>query len=81
MWWSQWLNNNIFDLVQTAGIVLGFLVTLHAVREETKSRKVSNAIALTQNHRELWTLPIQNPSLARVLDREADVKKTPPTRT
>ncbi len=74
-----WLGRHWLDLIQTAGIVFGLLATAHSIREETRSRKVGNALALTQNHRELWSLLIQTPSLKRVLDREVNLKRAPPT--
>jgi len=69
---SQW-----FELVQTAGIVAGLLLTAASLRQEAKARRVSNLITLTAQHREIWTKFLSRPSLSRVLDTTADTDIRP----
>src|SRR5437868_1298696 len=79
MYLLRWISGDWLDLIQTVGVVFGLLATAHSIREETKSKKVGNALALTQNHRELWSMVIQNPTLKRVLDEKVNINRMPPT--
>jgi len=74
-----WDGRAWFDLLQTAALLVGLFATVHTIREEHRSRKLGNALSLTANHREIWTLMIQNPKLGRVLDARVDIVKHPPT--
>src|SRR5438270_174156 len=67
------------DLLQTTSIVVGLFFTGYAVRADSKERKVENLFALTAAHRELWSKIYDKPSLARILNPEADVATQPPT--
>jgi hypothetical protein len=74
-----WITHNWFDLLSSAGIVGGLLFTGHSMRSETKTRRISNLLTLTQNHREIWTEFYRRPQLARVLDAAADLDHAPVT--
>ena len=50
-----------------------------ARREETKARKISNLLAITANHREVWKEFFMTPKLARIMDSSADLEKEPVT--
>ena len=76
----DWLTHEWFTLLQSASIVSGFLFTAFALRSETKTRQISNALAITKNHREIWSTLFYNPKLQRVLDSEIDLKRSPPKR-
>jgi hypothetical protein len=86
MGFGEWISHNWFEFVST-GIGLGGLwaaaFSIHkdakARIEETKARRISNLLAITANHRELWKECFQNPELARVIDPAADVEKRPVT--
>lgn len=75
-----WVTHNWFDLLSSVGIVGGLLFTGHSVRSETKTRRISNLLTLTKNHREIWTEFYQHPQVARVLDAAADPVRTPVTK-
>jgi hypothetical protein len=75
----NWIANNWFDLFQTGAVLLTLFATLHTIRQDTRSRKVGNAIALTNSHREMWSLLLHDPRLKRVLDAKADLSRCPPT--
>jgi len=74
----SWAMRNWFELTS---IFLGGGVIFAAVsvRSETKSRRISNQLLLTQNHRELWSLYLRTPEIARVLQSAADVSRHPVT--
>lgn len=73
----DWLGQNWFTLLQSAGIIGGLLFTAVSLRDDVKARRVSNLIAITHHHREIWTQLYQRPELARVLDAKIDVKRNP----
>src|SRR5437899_136859 len=55
MGFSTWLSDNWFVLLQSLGIIAGFVFTAHSLRSETKMRRVGNLLAITESHRKLWT--------------------------
>lgn len=74
----DWISQNWFNLFGSAGVA-GLWFAAAALREETKGRRVANRIALTANHRELWSECFHNQRLLRVLDATVDVSKAPVT--
>ena len=68
------------ELLNAVGVVGSLLFTAFALREETKTRRVTNLLTLTQNHREIWSLLLRSPALYRVLDSRVDPLKQPATR-
>ena len=50
-----------------------------SLREETKARRVSNRIGLTENHRALWSECFHNRQLLRVLDASVNLSNAPVT--
>jgi hypothetical protein len=77
--WS-WFAQNWASLFATVGIIASLLFTAVSLRADTKSRRVSNLITITQSHREMWKVFIENPALARVFDPSADIAQSPVTR-
>ena len=53
MTWVAWLNDNWFTGLQSLAILSGFIFTCVTLRREDRSRRVSNLLLLTANHREL----------------------------
>ena len=49
------------------------------MRAETRARQLSNLIALTQAHREIWARLYEEPDLTRILDSRIDLSMNPPT--
>src|SRR5260370_24950623 len=74
-----WIAENWFTVLSAIGIVGGLLFPAVSLRSETKTRRISNLLILTQNHRDLWTQLLHYPPLARVLDKVADIRKQPIT--
>src|SRR4051812_47969837 len=72
-WWGQ----NWFTLLQSIGIIGGLLFTAFSMRSEMKTRRIGNVLAVTQNHREIWTEIFRKPGLQRVLDARADLRQSP----
>jgi hypothetical protein len=75
-----WFGDNWFTLLQSIGIIAGLFFTAHALREDSKERRVSNLMEITKNHREIWTELYSRPELSRVLEANADLKHAPITR-
>ena len=76
---GDWLTRNWFNILSAIGIVGSLLFTAVSLRSETKTRRTSNLLSLTQNHRQLWTALFPSPELKRVLDPAADLNKLPVT--
>ena len=64
---EAWFSENWFNLFSAVGIIGGLLFTAVSLRSETKTRRISNLLTLTQNHRELWAEMFRRPGLERVL--------------
>ncbi len=58
---ETWLETNWINLFQTVGIVLGLVFTSFSWRRDTRTRKLSNLLALKKEHRELWNIIHANP--------------------
>lgn len=74
-----WIAQNWFNILSALGIIGSLLFTSVSLRSETKTRRISNLLVLTQNHRELWSELFSHPRLARVLEPKADISKQPIT--
>lgn len=72
-----WLDQNWFTLLQSIGLVAGLLFTAFAMRSEDKTRRIGNALQVTQNHRDIWKEIFRRPDLGRILDENANLKKKP----
>jgi len=70
---------NWFVLLQSAGIVGGLLFTGFALRADARAKQIQSMFALTQQHREIWSLLYSRPELARVLEPKPDLKVAPVT--
>jgi hypothetical protein len=73
----RWIADNWVTLLNALGVVGGLFLTASALRSATKTQRISNLLALTSNHREVWREFFHNPKLARVLDRFADLSRKP----
>ena len=76
---AEWLGANWFTLIQTAGVVGGLLYSAAALRMDTRVRRTEVILSLTEAHRDIWERLVEQPSLNRVLDAEANVHAQPPT--
>jgi hypothetical protein len=68
-----------FDLLQTAGILVGLFATVHTIRAETNERRIGNLFALTKAHREIWSRLYDREELGRVLAPVANLSREPAT--
>lgn len=80
MGFSRWVVENWFDLLQSGGIVAGLLLTTSSLRSESKTRRVSNLLAITESHRKVWIEFYHRPELKRVLDERVDLTRSQITR-
>jgi len=72
-----WLYANWFNLVQTLSIVIGLVFAGLSFRRETRSRRLTNLLALKQEHRELWNTMHSRPKLSRILQANVDLVAEP----
>lgn len=75
----HWVNGHGYDLLEAVGIIGSLLFTAGAFLKDDRSRKISNLLALTAEHRDIWTALYQHPELGRVLDANADLQVRPVT--
>ena len=75
MGFLQWAITNWFDLVQTGGIVAGLFFTAASLRLDAKARRVGNLMAITKNHREIWSQIYERPELARVTNSASNLEE------
>jgi hypothetical protein len=76
----DWIANNWFNLLSSAGIIGGLWFTAVSLHSETKTRRVANLLTVIQNHRELWSDFYRSPQLSRVMDASVDIVRQPVTR-
>jgi len=69
----RWLAANWFNILSAVGIIGGLFFTAVSLRSETKTRQISNQLAMTANHREVWKELFHRPELVRVIDASADL--------
>jgi hypothetical protein len=75
----QWTAQNWFNLFSVLGILGSLWFSIITFRASTKTQRITNLLAITQNHRETWREFTRNPSLKRILNPLADLKKEPIT--
>jgi|GEM_PF-1134611 len=74
---TGFIAHNWVDVVQTGGIIAGFLLSVFTIRREAAVRHVQNLFTLTRNHREIWTSLLERPELSRVLKANVDLAANP----
>ena len=79
MGFGDWISHNWFALVHTGAVSGGLFLTGIAFWLDARARRVANLIRLTEQHRELWERMCSQPELARILDPDADLVKSPVT--
>jgi hypothetical protein len=77
MGFINWIGEYWFDGIQTVGIVGGLLFAGYTNWKEQQARKISNSIAINEQHERTWDKFYDRPKLARVLATEVDLKKEP----
>jgi hypothetical protein len=76
---GQWLNENWLNLFSSVGIIGSLWFTAVSLHSETKTRRVSNLLSVTANHREIWKIYLDDKQLARIRDASADTREQPIT--
>lgn len=74
-----WFSEEVFRVLQAVGLIASLGFTALVVHREDRSRRISNLLALTAAHREIWRQLHQQPELARVLEADADLEGAPVT--
>ena len=74
---GDWITGHWFDLFQTVGIIGSLLLAAYTTWKDAKARRISNSIAISDQHWKIWSSVYEYPSLARVLDKDADVAEPP----
>ena len=69
----------MFNLLSAVGIVGSLWFTATSVRADAKTRRISNLLTITANHREIWKVFLTDKDLARVRDAQVDTAKQPVT--
>lgn len=75
----RWATDNWFTLLQTLAILSSFAFTCITLRRDEKSRRISNLMLLTANHRDIWKEIFDRPELRRVLATNPHLDTKPVT--
>lgn len=75
-----WLGDQWFVLLQSVGIIASLLLTTLSLRDDLKTRRVSNLITMTQHHHKLWSMLFTQPELMRILNPSVDLHRTTVTK-
>jgi hypothetical protein len=62
----HWFTANWFNIVQTVSLVVTLAIAVSALRSSERATKGSNSLAITTNHREIWSQLIANPELQNI---------------
>lgn len=65
--------------IATIGVVVSLLFTAHTIRSETHTRRITNLLLITANHREIWMEYLNNPKLSRIKEFAPDLQAQPVT--
>lgn len=68
----NWVASNWPEILNAIGIIGSLCFTGYSLHSEAKTRRIANLIALTASHRDIWKQMVENPSLRRVIDPQAD---------
>lgn len=73
------VRDNWFELLQTFGIIAGFLLARYSTVEEAKQRRITNRWEITSHYREIWSLRFSHPDLNRIDETIVDLTVKPVT--
>lgn len=77
MEFEVWIATNWFTLLQSVGIVGSLWYTSKAFKLDAHTRRVSNYLALAEQHREIWALVLTRRELYRILQSSPNLEKKP----
>lgn len=75
----HWIITDGYQILEAIGIILSLCFSGYALLREHKSRMISNLLALTTQHREIWSQIYTRPSLTRILDDNVRLGEAPVT--
>ncbi len=78
-WPSEYLLANWFTLVQSIGIVATLLIAIATLRRQMHQTRVANSLLVTQHHRDIWKMSIENSKLNRTFTKKPDLFRKPIT--
>jgi len=73
----DWLTAHWFDLLQVVGIVGGLFFTGWSIHLSTETERVSNLLKITEQHREIWKMAMDEPKLVRILKAKLNLSDNP----
>lgn len=73
------LKANWFDLLQSVGIIIGFVYTARAFSLDQRFRQAALVLDIASAHRRIWGKLSETTGLKRLLDREPDLISQPVT--
>jgi hypothetical protein len=76
---THWIVEHWLDLLQSVGIISGFVFTAHSIRKDSEARKIGNLIALADRHHSIWKEFHEHAALSRIKDERADLETKPLT--
>ena len=71
---EDWIARHWFDALQTVGIIGTLSLSAYATWKDVQARRIGNSIAINGQYRTIWKDIYEYPHLARVLEKDADVK-------
>lgn len=74
-----WLKENWPSLLEGIGIIGGLIFTAVSLRRDTRSRRVSDLLTLTEQHRNLWSEVHERDGLRRIYEEDVDLVAGPIT--
>ncbi len=75
----HWLGEDGIKWLEAIGLIASLGFTAFTVRKDDRSRRISNLLALTAEHRDIWTELYRRPELSRVLEPRVDLRREPIT--
>ena len=75
----NWIAAHWLDVLQSVGIITGFIFTAHSIRKESEARKIGNMITLSEQHHSIWKQLYERPELSRIMEKGADLGTKPPS--
>lgn len=75
----HWITAHTFEILEGIGIIGSLLFTAISFRREDRSRHIANLLAITAQHRDIWSEVLDRPELARVLEKDVDILASPVT--
>jgi hypothetical protein len=73
-----WVQDHWLELLQSVGIVGSLALTAIALRRDTGSRRITNLLELTKQHREIWITLYERPEFNRIMQATTNTREATP---